>query len=120
MAKDGKHSIARGCRSTGAAVLLALFALYYCGSTLFVHSHHTWHGLETHSHPYLPNSSHSHSDVQFSLISMLNTILTEPSQDVEVPERGECGETTLMIMPQARAVLACVATAQGRAPPFVA
>ena len=51
MAMLETHKISGRFRSTGAGLLLVLFALYYAGSTLFVHSHRTWHGIETHSHP---------------------------------------------------------------------
>ncbi|MDE6498004.1 MAG: hypothetical protein K2L21_05030 [Muribaculaceae bacterium] len=120
MATTEKFGITGRFRSAGAAVMLVLFALYYCGSTLFVHSHRTWHGIETHSHPYLPNSTHNHSDAEFSLISMLNTILTEAADSLEIPAPAECTETILLIMPEAAGEVACVATAEGRAPPFIA
>lgn len=120
MATREKHSITGRCRSAGAALLLALFAVYYCGSTLFVHSHRTLHGIETHSHPYLPSATHNHSDAEFSLISMLNTILTEPAGDTEVPLPGECLEAILPIMPEAAGAAVCTATTEGRAPPSVA
>ncbi|MDE6109124.1 MAG: hypothetical protein K2F72_02425 [Muribaculaceae bacterium] len=107
-------------RSAGAALMLVLFALYYCGSTLFVHTHRTWRGVETHSHPYLPSASHNHSDAEFSLISMLNTILAEPAADADVPQPGDGPEAILLIMPEAAGAVACVATAEGRAPPFIA
>ncbi|MBD5276264.1 MAG: hypothetical protein HDS30_01190 [Bacteroides sp.] len=120
MAMLETHNISGRFRSTGAGLLLVLFALYYAGSTLFVHSHRTWHGIETHSHPYLPNSTHNHSDAEFSLISMLNTILTEPTQGQELPVPVERLEAILPIMPEAAGAAVCGATAAGRAPPFVA
>ncbi|MEF9932429.1 MAG: hypothetical protein RSC28_00540 [Bacteroidales bacterium] len=55
-------------------LLLALFVSYYCESTLFIHTHNFNWGKVTHSHPYLPNSSHSHSEAQCLTIASLNNI----------------------------------------------
>lgn len=65
-----------------AMLLILLFAAYYCGSTLFVHSHLIGFGdkIVTHSHPYLPNSNHTHTDYEFNAIACLNDIV---SDDVE-------------------------------------
>lgn len=60
-----------------ALLLVALFAAYYAGSSLFVHSHHTLQGLTTHSHPYLPDAAHGHSNAEFDALSLLNSIETD-------------------------------------------
>ena len=55
--------------------LLILFISYYAENTLFVHTHQFSWGKVTHSHPYLPSSSHSHSETECSTITLLNDIL---------------------------------------------
>ncbi|MEG2555913.1 MAG: hypothetical protein RSA53_07465, partial [Odoribacter sp.] len=55
-------------------LLLALFLSYYCESTLFVHTHVFDWGTVTHSHPYLPNSGHTHTAGQCQSISFLSNI----------------------------------------------
>ncbi|MEG2150700.1 MAG: hypothetical protein RRY36_05730 [Bacteroidaceae bacterium] len=48
---------------------------YYCESTLFVHTHNFSWGQVTHSHPYLPNSPHSHTSAQYQTIESLTNLL---------------------------------------------
>lgn len=54
-------------------LLIALFVSYYGGTTLFFHSHETYEGLITHSHPY--KTGHTHSQVEFETIHLLSIIL---------------------------------------------
>lgn len=64
--------------------LVALFVSYYCESTFFFHSHtFTW-GTVTHSHPYNPNTSHSHTSAEFQTISQLSSILCTLAQLLSV------------------------------------
>ena len=46
--------------------LLILFALYWCGITLFTHSHVVNGVVVVHSHPY--NTEHTHTQAQFETI----------------------------------------------------
>lgn len=55
--------------------LLAVFAIYYCETTCFVHSHVSELGIVTHSHPYLPGGAHSHTTLELQALSLL-TVLT--------------------------------------------
>ncbi|MCM1450081.1 MAG: hypothetical protein NC082_07035 [Clostridiales bacterium] len=71
------HDITGRSLSMRAVFLVMLFAAYYCGSTLLVHSHNTWHGVVTHSHPYSPKAHHSHMEYEFETLSVLNNIVTE-------------------------------------------
>ncbi len=77
-----------------AMLLILLFAAYYCGSTLFVHSHLIGLGdkVVTHSHPFLPNSNHTHTDYEFNAIACLNDIV---SDDVEFDNPIEFDEILL-------------------------
>ncbi|MEG1612154.1 MAG: hypothetical protein RRZ83_04080 [Alistipes sp.] len=54
---------------------IALFVCYYAESTLFIHSHTFAWGTVTHSHPYLPSSSHSHTAGECQTIHSLNNLL---------------------------------------------
>lgn len=54
---------------------VVLFLSYYGGSTLFNHTHHYDWGDVTHSHPYAPSSSHTHSTASLFTISVLTTLL---------------------------------------------
>lgn len=68
--------------------LLVLFALFFCGNTFFVHSHKLIDGhVEVHSHPYMPESHHSHSDPGFLGIAQLNAAMAamEPSAQIATP-----------------------------------
>ena len=80
-----------------AMLLILLFAAYYCGSTLFVHSHLIGFGdkIVTHSHPYLPNSNHTHTDYEFNAIACLNDIV---SDDVEFDNPIEFDEILLAVL----------------------
>ncbi len=84
------HNIHGRSLSMRAIFLVLLFAAYYCGSTLFAHSHYTWHGLVTHSHPFSPKAHHSHTDVEFNTIAALNNIVAEESDDTAAIEPIEC------------------------------
>lgn len=58
-----------------AALLVALFATYYCETTLFVHTHTFFWGTVTHSHPYWPSANHGHDQSECQAISLLSIIL---------------------------------------------
>lgn len=104
----------------GAALLMVLFAAYYCGSTLFVHSHATWQGMVTHSHPYLPSAAHSHTDAQYGMISLLNLILLEPAAETAVPVAYEAVTAVMQTPPETDAAVPALRAASLRAPPFFA
>ena len=56
--------------------LLVVFATLFCGSTLFVHHHADLNGHSvTHSHPWLPGSTHSHTQQQNVTIDEINNAL---------------------------------------------
>lgn len=60
-----------------AAALLLVFASFYCGNTLFIHSHSLLDGERVvHSHPYLPGSHHSHSPEALTGLALLNIALS--------------------------------------------
>ncbi|GFI13798.1 hypothetical protein IMSAGC008_01332 [Muribaculaceae bacterium] len=53
--------------------LLLIFAFFYCGNTLFIHSHRLLDGERVvHSHPYLPGGQHSHSPEALTGLALLN------------------------------------------------
>lgn len=59
-----------------SAFLIAVFAVFYCGNTVFIHSHLYQGHRITHSHPYLPGSEHSHNAVELAFIAQSNEIAT--------------------------------------------
>lgn len=76
-------------RITGA-VLLVLFALYWCGITLFTHSHVVNGVIVVHSHPY--NVEHSHTPAQLETVFFLS--LLQASGDL-----SEAGELPFWLIP---------------------
>lgn len=68
--------------------LLVLFAMFFCGNTLFFHTHRLFDGhTEVHSHPYVPGSAHSHSSCGFQAIAHINAALAaiDRTPSVEIP-----------------------------------
>lgn len=55
--------------------LVALFLSYYGGVTLFPHTHIVDGGVVTHSHPYTPSSSHTHTQAALQLIANLGWLV---------------------------------------------
>lgn len=53
-------------------ILLCVFAYFYCGNTLFMHTHIQDGYRIVHSHPYQPTDSHSHSAQAFQNIASAN------------------------------------------------
>ena len=103
-----------------AIFLVVLFAAYYCGSTLFVHSHNTWHGLITHSHPFSPKNHHSHTEYEFDTLAALNNIVAD---DVSASMSVEPFECILMVLETAVTASAAIGNAKisgARAPPYFA
>lgn len=62
-------------RKIAASLLLAVFALFVGADTLCLHTHVTDQGIVTHSHPYLPSASHTHSSSQFAGIAFVNAMV---------------------------------------------
>lgn len=56
-------------------ILVILFLSYYAGSTLFFHTHIFNGDTVSHSHPYWPSGSHSHSEAQYEAITNLGNIV---------------------------------------------
>lgn len=56
-------------------VLVSLFLGYYGSVTLFPHTHIVDGGVVTHSHPYVPSSSHTHTQAALQLISHLGWLV---------------------------------------------
>lgn len=55
-----------------AIFLLFVFAYFYCGNTCFSHLHLENGNLISHSHPFCPGSTHSHSLASLFSISVFN------------------------------------------------
>lgn len=55
--------------------LVALFLSYYGSVTLFPHTHLVDGGVVTHSHPYAPSSSHTHTQAALQLIAHLGWVV---------------------------------------------
>lgn len=100
-------------------LLTMLFASYYSGSTLFIHTHFLGlgQGTITHSHPYLPGNHHSHSANDFEALALLTDIVTEEIQFVDVPTNEEILLNVLYNQPVSQCATAELLTAGPRAPP---
>ena len=68
-----------------AAIMLAVFAFFYCGNTLFLHTHTGEEGHRiVHSHPYFPNAQHTHSSNALWLIALSNAAVTSAQRSGEL------------------------------------
>ena len=61
---------ARKLQQLIAAIMVMIFAAYYCETTLFIHTHLSPEGRVTHSHPFVPGSQHSHSATDCAFLSI--------------------------------------------------
>ena len=66
----------RHLRKYSAAVLLLIFSCYYCGISMFSHTHITSGSSVVHSH-LGGSSEHSHSDAQYAIIDILSNFQSE-------------------------------------------
>lgn len=114
------HDITGTSRLVRALFLVVLFAAYYCGSTLFVHSHNTWHGLITHSHPFSPKNHHSHTEYEFDTIAALNNIVADDVFTNLTVEPFECMLMVLETTVTASADICDTNVSGARAPPYFA
>ena len=66
-------------------LLLLLFVLYWCGITLFTHSHVVNGVVIVHSHPF--SSEHTHTKGQFETIFFLSALQTtgDTATDLNIP-----------------------------------
>lgn len=81
-----------------ASVLIALFVNFVFADTLFIHTHSDSLGHSiTHSHPYCPQSSHSHSSQSLDQIAGFNLAASCMNAAVlEGPARPEILLTTIV------------------------
>lgn len=102
-----------------AILLTVLFAAYYSGSTLFVHTHFLGfgRGLVTHSHPYLPDNNHTHTATEFDAIASLTDITTEEIDFIDIPQEEETLLFIFLVEPISTYVAADHFFASLRAPP---
>jgi hypothetical protein len=99
-------------------IMLGIFAWFYCGNTLFLHTHVAEGHKIVHSHPYLPSDSHSHSSQALQSIAAFNA--TAASMDT--PYQAEMPKpvsitTYIQVVHTKLHVIAHIHTAGGRAPP---
>lgn len=71
-------------------VLLLVFASYWCGITLFTHSHVVNGVIVVHSHPF--KAGHTHTDAQLETIFYLSLLQTsgETNTSVALPSVQPC------------------------------
>ncbi len=61
-----------------AAIMVMIFAAYYCETTLFVHSHRCQGGgMMTHHHPFVPGAGHTHSSTECAFLSVAGNFVTD-------------------------------------------
>lgn len=108
-------------RKIAAAFLLILFAAFVGGNTLCVHTHIGPAGAVTHSHPYLPSSSHTHSVAQFETLALLNATTFDPA-DTPLPAPAPRLLVSEIAAPAAigRAALPAAVLPARRGPPALA
>ena len=68
-------------RKTGWFLLL-LFSLYWCGITLFTHSHVVNGVVIVHSHPF--HTGHAHTKAQYETILYLSAIVSSGNESTSV------------------------------------
>ena len=100
-----------------AILLTLLFAVYYSGSTLFIHTHFINSGTITHSHPYLPDKGHSHSANEYELLALLCDITAEEVDFPDVPGEDEQLLGIFLVSPVSEAPAAPFIEVASRAPP---
>ena len=66
----------RHMRKYSALILLALFSCYYCGISMFAHSHNVHGASLIHSH-LGGGTDHSHSDSEYAVIDILSHFQSE-------------------------------------------
>ena len=79
-----------------AVLLLGVFAFFYCGNTLFVHTHILGDSVIVHSHPYLPSAHHSHSGQSLDSIAGFNSALSLMEKVNEVGYKAPYATSTLI------------------------
>lgn len=87
--------------SIAGVLLLTLFALYWCGITLFTHSHVVNGVIVVHSHPY--SVEHTHTQGQLETIFYLSLLQT--SGDVQA-----CMDLPHWLVPLLTIVFVCLST----------
>ncbi len=109
----------RGRGNVIAILLTILFAAYYSGSTLFVHTHFIGlgRGTVTHSHPYLPDNHHSHSANEFDALASLDDITTEEIEFTTLPSENEVLLNIFIVQPVSIGSPVDQLSAGSRAPP---
>ena len=60
-----------------AGLLLAVFASFVCGNTLFTHTHRDGDRVYVHSHATIPGTHHSHSPQAMASIGSINAALAQ-------------------------------------------
>lgn len=71
-----KKGVMRYMRKYSALFLLALFSCYYCGISMFAHSHNVHGASLIHSH-LGGGSDHNHSDSEYAVIDILSHFQSE-------------------------------------------
>lgn len=80
-----------------ATLLIGVFAFFFCGNTVFIHSHVVNGARVVHSHPFLPGDHHGHTQNALHFIAAYNLMAATM----------ECGETVDLQQP-ARVLQGCV------------
>lgn len=80
-----------------ATLLIGVFAFFFCGNTVFIHSHVVNGTRVVHSHPFLPGDHHQHTQNALHFIADYNLMAATM----------ECAETVHLQQP-VRALLECV------------
>lgn len=104
-------------RKTGCFLLL-LFSLYWCGITLFTHSHMVNGVVIVHSHPF--HAGHAHTKAQYETILYLSVIVSsgDESTSINLPLWLILLAVLFVNLTNGKPVLRDVRSYHLRAPPF--
>lgn len=103
-----------------ATLLIGVFAFFFCGNTVFIHSHVVNGARVVHSHPFLPGDHHGHTQNALHFIAAYNHTAVAMEHvaafHVQRPFRALQGLVELQPVQSCRS--AHKGTPSGRSPPF--
>lgn len=89
-----------------ALAMVAVLAYFVCGNTVFVHAHCYDGRIVTHSHPFAPGKSHSHTSSEMTLITAINVaaVTCEATDAVTLDCRIDTPVETILSEPAGKVI----------------
>lgn len=102
-----------------ATLLIGVFAFFFCGNTVFIHSHVVNGARVVHSHPCLPGDHHQHSQNALHLIAAYNLMAAtmECAEAVHLQQPARALLESVGMMPVLECAPAHIDALPGRGPP---